>query len=69
MQSLVKIKHSQIGDITLPFTDIGKSCPVREVFTSRMYLLTLSAKISEFTVNKSMVDIYSIMSPSFFLVY
>ena len=31
-----------------------------------MYLLMLSAKISEFTVNKSMVDIYSIMSPSFF---
>ena len=27
MQSFVKIKPSQNGEITLLFTDIGKSCP------------------------------------------
>ena len=45
MRSFVKIKPSQIGDITLSFTDIGKSCPVRDFFTSQMCLLTLFGKI------------------------
>ena len=45
MRSFVKIKPSRIGDIFLSFTDIGKSCPVRDFFTSQMCLLTLYAKI------------------------
>ena len=36
MRSFAKIKPPQIGDITLSFTDIGKSCPVRDFFTSQM---------------------------------
>ena len=38
MRSFVKIKPSQIGDITLVFTDICKSCPVRDFLTSQMCL-------------------------------
>ena len=47
MRSFVKIKPSQIDDITLSFTDIGtcKSCPVRDFITSQMCLLALFAKI------------------------
>ena len=45
-RSFVKIKPSRIGDITLSFTDIGKSCPVREFYIAfLMCLLTLFAKI------------------------
>ena len=43
MRSFVKIKPSQNGNITLSFTDVGKSCPCREFFTSQ--ILTLFAKI------------------------
>ena len=56
MQSLVKMKPSQSGEIILLFTDIGKSCPSREFFTSQICLSMLlaeikfSCKISEFTV-------------------
>ena len=56
MRSFVKIKPSRIGDITLSFTDISKSCIVRDFF----YVASVSfnairenkilAKISEFTV-------------------
>ena len=42
--SFVKIKPSRIGDISLSFTDIGISCPVREFFMSQMCLLALFAK-------------------------
>ena len=45
MRSFGKIKPSRSGDITLLFTDIGKSCPVRVFFTSQMCLLTLFEKI------------------------
>ena len=41
----MKINPSRIGDITLLFTDIGKSCPASDFFTSQMSLLTLFAKI------------------------
>ena len=44
MRSFVKIKPLGIGDITLSFTDIGKSYPVRDFFTSQMCLLTLFSK-------------------------
>ena len=43
MRSFVKIKLSRIGDLTLSFTAIGKSCPVRD-FSSQMCLLVLFAK-------------------------
>ena len=45
MRSFVIINPSRIGDIALSFADIGKSCPVREFFTSQMCLLALFAKI------------------------
>ena len=38
MQSFVKIKSSQNGEITLLITDIGKSCSSRE-FLSRKFVL------------------------------
>ena len=47
MQSFVKIKPSRIGDITLSFTDIGKSCPVGDFFLRhKCVVLTLFAKIN-----------------------
>ena len=45
MQSFVKIKPSQNGEITLSFTDIGKSCPSREFLMAQICLLMLFAKI------------------------
>ena len=36
---------SQIGEITLPFTDIGKSSPCREFSTFQICVLKLFAKI------------------------
>ena len=39
MRSFVKIKPSRIGDIILSFNVKGKSCPVRDFFTSQMCLL------------------------------
>ena len=50
MRSFVKIKPSRNGEITLSFIDIGKSCLIREFFTSLICLLILFAKISESTV-------------------
>ena len=41
----MKIKSSQIGKITLSFTDISKSCPCREFLTSQICVLTLFVKI------------------------
>ena len=57
MRSFVKIKLSRIGDITLPFTDIGKSCPVRDFYVANVSFNIIRenkilAKISEFTVYK-----------------
>ena len=45
MRSFVKIKPSRDADITLSFTDMGKSCTVRDFFMSQVCLLTLFAKI------------------------
>ena len=45
MRSFVKIKLSQYGEIFLSFTDIGKSCPGREILTWQICLLTLFAKL------------------------
>ena len=50
LHSFVKIKLSQNGEITLSFTDIGKSCSSHKFLTWQICLLTLFAKISEFTV-------------------
>ena len=33
LRSVVKIRPSQNGEITLSFTDVGKSCPSRELLT------------------------------------
>ena len=57
MRSFVKMKSSQIGEITLLFTDIGTSHPCREFSASKICVLTLFAKnnlakISEFTVHR-----------------
>ena len=41
----MKIKSSRNGEITLSFTDIGKSCPSRKFLASQICLLTLFAKI------------------------
>ena len=45
MRSLVRIKSSQNGEITLSFTDMCKSCPSREFLASQICLLMLFAKI------------------------
>ena len=45
MQSFVKIKPLKNSDVTLLFTDIGKSCPSREFLTSEICLFTIFAKI------------------------
>ena len=45
MQSFVKIRPSRNGEITLSFTNIGKSCLSCEFLTSYIYLLRLFAKI------------------------
>ena len=51
MQGFMKIKCLRKGEINhLSFTDIGKSCPSRDFLTSQICLLTLFAKIFEFTV-------------------
>ena len=46
LQKFMKMKSSRIGEITLSFTDIGKSRSCREFSTSQIYVLTLFAKIS-----------------------
>ena len=58
MRSFVKIKPSRFGDITLSFTDIGKSCPVRDFYVANVSFNIIRenkilAKISEFTVNEA----------------
>ena len=55
MRSFVKIKSSRNGEITLSFTDKGKSCRSRKFLTSQMSFNAVSenkilAKIFEFTV-------------------
>ena len=45
MRSFLKIKSSRIGEITLSFSDIGKSRPCREFSMSQICVLTLFAKI------------------------
>ena len=45
MRSSVKIKSSQKGEITVSTTDIGESYPGREIFQSKVCLLTLFAKL------------------------
>ena len=59
MRSFVKIKLSRIGDITLSFTDIGKSCPVCDFYIANMSFDPIPenkilAKISEFTVSTNL---------------
>ena len=56
MRYFVKRKPPPNDEITLSFTDIGKSCCSREILKSQICLLSLFAKINsrgnfEFTVN------------------
>ena len=56
MRSFAKINLLRYGEITLSFTDIGKSCTGCKFLMSKIYLLTLFGKIkiiaknSKFTV-------------------
>ena len=57
MRSFVKIKFSLSGEITLSFTDKGKSCRRREFYVANMSFIAIRirenkilAKNSEFTV-------------------
>ena len=45
MRSFVKIKSLRNSEITLSFTDIGKSCPSRDFLMSQICILTLFSKI------------------------
>ena len=45
IRSFVKIEPSRNGEITMSFTDVGKSCPSRLFLTSQLCLLTLFEKI------------------------
>ena len=45
MRSFVEIKSSRNGEISLSFTDLGKSCPHCEFLASQKGLLMLFAKI------------------------
>ena len=55
-QNFTKTKHSENGDITLPFIDVGKSCSSLGIFNIvNIYFIGIHenkilAKISEFTV-------------------
>ena len=54
MRSFVKIKPSRIGDITLSFANIRKSCPVSEFYVPNVSFNAIReniilAKNSEFT--------------------
>ena len=53
MQSFMKMKSSQKGEITLSFTDIVKSSHSREFIASQICYLMLFAKILGFTVISS----------------
>ena len=44
-RSFVKIKPLWNGEITLPFTDVGKSCPCLELLMWKICLFTLFRKI------------------------
>ena len=46
MRSFVKVKSLRKGEITLWFTDLGKSCPSSDFLTLQICLLTLLAKIT-----------------------
>ena len=55
MRSLVKIKSSKNGKITLSLTDIGESCPSHEFDVANMSFNAarenkIPAKMSDFTV-------------------
>ena len=45
MRSFAKIKPSRNSEITMLFTDVGKSCSSHNLLTKQTSLLTLFAKI------------------------
>ena len=68
MRSFVKINSALNTEITLSFTDLGKSCPSREFLISQICMLTLFAKnkilarISGFTVRQCNTDVTVFLS-------
>ena len=65
IRSFVKISPSRNCDITLSFTNGGKSCPNREFLTSQICLLTLFAKIKFLRKfpNLQYLALYCVMRP------
>ena len=60
----MKFKSSRIGEITLPFTDIGKLSPCRQLSMSKICVLTHFAKINIF---RKHFRIYSSLASSCYL--
>ena len=59
----MRMKPLRNGEITLSFTDKGKTCPSHNFIASQIYLLTLLvnkilAKISVFTVSYIIYALY-----------
>ena len=52
----MEIKSSQNVEITLSFTDIGKSCPSCDFLMSQMCLLTLLAKLKFWRKNPNLQE-------------
>ena len=55
-QSFVKIKPSRNDEITPSFTDVGKSCPIREFITLQICILTLIMNIN---FSRKLLNLYS----------
>ena len=70
MQSYVKIKPSGIGVITLSFTVISKSCPVRD-FLRRQYdfFLKFSQKFPNLKYRLAKQSLGRLISPRAFLLF
>ena len=59
------IKLSQNGEITLSFTDVGKSYPSHEFLMRQVCLLTLFAKIKFLQNFSNLQDFFQNSGPSF----
>ena len=73
MRSSMKIKPLQNEEITVMFTDVGKSCPSREFLTWQMRLLMIFVKIKfsrkfpnlQYTVIPDPSTVFTFVSSSF----
>ena len=51
MRSFVRLNPMRNGNITLSYTDVGKSCPSKsQICLLALFAKSILAKISEFTV-------------------